>query len=94
MKKEKKYLKFYEECIEKGSMDKQGLCNNFRLDTLLPLFEPESETEYPPLMSLNSRYCHWAFDGESNPTDVPSSLEFTELRQTIVLFMAAMNEEL
>ena len=96
----KKYLKLYEQWMITGKLpEENGLCNEFgnchNLDggwdfNKHPLFElmlPDA---------IYSRTGFWASEHDNNPT-IPYIIlasEFGELRQTIVLFMAAMNDEL
>lgn len=87
----KKYLTIYEKSIESGRlMDRNGyefagLCSLFRGDRLFHLFDDRIGCWY------------WAYDGgkfrssSGNPEMLGS---FSPLRQNIVLFMAAMNNEL
>lgn len=88
MRNKKKYLKFYEDCMTTGELPDYGLCNSIEsYDGELMLFEPPS--------GLFSPYDYWGF-GE-NPEHLSSyvvATKFTTLRQTIVLLLAAMNDEL
>lgn len=88
-----KYLKFHFECMETGRMKITGLCKAFRNDEFFKLIDPDNGD--------NNSY--WGFDGERNPDEMEIATEvecdnrrykYTELRQTVVLFMAAMNNEL
>lgn len=87
--KKKKYLEFYDKHAQSGVLPDCGLCWSFKFNNLpkdeLELFKPKEacETDY------------WA-DGR-NKGEQPiwgAYLDFTPLRQNIVLFLAAMNGEL
>jgi hypothetical protein len=94
--KKKKYLPLYYKWMEKEFIDGGGgLC--FAFDFVpedLILFKPEDQSGY------------WAYWGEFGDTEILSQnvndpklrydllKRFNPLRQTIVLFMAAMNDEL
>lgn len=92
--KETPFLDFYKECIPDGMMPKSGLCSVFidtkEYDTLV-LFRPEVRDQ---------EECFWAFDGEYRydiwqyHNDKVITNCFSPLRQTIVLFCAAINGEL
>jgi len=94
-KKEGKYLKFYKECMETGKLpihedgDYGGLCFCLDKDENFTLLKPINDGGY------------WAYDGSNiyeedldRKTAPIVKQKFTTLRQTIVLFMAAMNNEL
>lgn len=93
MKKEKKYLKLYEEFINNG-LPTFGLCTYLHGDKRFKLFEPKSVEEYPYFDSNGnvSNWFYWGGDGYTDGYD--SARKFTALRQTIILFLAAMNDEL
>ena len=89
--KQGKYLKFYYESLEAGRMPSGGLCGEFSGDELFNLMKPD----YP--------IGFWGYDSEGfwtihfpNHNSDSSIIEksFSPLRQTIVLFCAAMNNEL
>lgn len=77
-----RHLRFYMDCIEKKEMPRCGLCScawSGYIDVeLLNLFTPYN----------CSVFSYWAAGRVANPDT------FTQLRQTIVLFMAAINNEL
>lgn len=83
-KKIGKHLQFYMDCISDEIMPQVGLCNcgwTGLIDgNLLLLFKPEDASVFD----------YWASGIKHNPC----AFNFTELRQTIVLFMAALNNEL
>lgn len=82
-KKLGKHLQFYMDCIHKGRIPRSGLCacswHDLIDEELLMLFKPDGA----------STWSYWAA-GKT----VRFYEEFTELRQTIVLFMACLNDEL
>jgi hypothetical protein len=92
MKKKKpgKYLKFYMKCMETGSLPENwddiiapvgGLCSVFYHDRLFKLFSP-----YP---------WGWVGEGYVFADDCADRIfGFGGERQNVVLFMAAMNNEL
>jgi hypothetical protein len=82
-KKTGKHLQFYMVCMKDNRMPRGGLCscswNGLIDEALLLLFKPE----------YASTFSYWAA-GEV----VVDYYKFTKLRQTIVLFMAAIKNEL
>ena len=95
--KETPYLDFYKKCMERGIMydpysgedDSAGLCGQLGGRDLI-LFTPR-EHENEEFMDYGDSWC-WGYDGTANPKR--DGHTFTPLRQTIVLFLAAMNNEL
>lgn len=96
----KKHLLFYETCMQTGYMHVDGLCRALYVDLIdsgtFELFKPtESDIDElvrKNMLSRDTRDGFWAADMsmfESNRHN-----KFTTLRQTIVLFMAAINNEL
>ncbi len=89
MKKKKgKYLKFYNDAIKYGKMKDAGLCECFEFDGFIVLFEPTYENK-DELRDNKKSVMYWGSDNGNW-----LCYKFTPLRQTIVLFMAAMNNEL
>jgi hypothetical protein len=99
-KKPYKYLKFYHESIEAGNMvlveggkyRTSGLCDAFDFKSdLYPEFKLLIPTDYDfiQLGKEGKSIYTWASDSDHDLYN-----EFTPLRQTIVLFLAAMNGEL
>ncbi len=95
--KKRKYLPIYKAWVKNGLMfdipkhgvsSCSGLCDEFFYDDLFQLMKPTHE-DINKLMSNGLNVFCWG----SNSSDCKFS-QFTELRQTIVLFMAAMNDEL
>lgn len=81
-----KYLKFYEK-YRSTELPQWGLCGCFPCDETLKLFAPTGFEE------LDSYY--WGIPDEITCLTMEQRrYEFTSLRKTIVLLMAAMNEEL
>lgn len=89
-----KYLKFYYECLEKGEIPHNGLCNCFGISYDDTTWAPSEDYGddlrlfFPNESGVNSGY--WACEFNS----VNNHRLFTPLRQTIVLFLAALNGEL
>lgn len=96
--KTKSYLSFYYESLLNGTMQSGGLCHN--LSAGISLFRPGKLSKH--------KDSYWGFDGEPNSFgDFPAyfngynglnssdvRFSFSPLRQNIVLFLAAMNNEL
>lgn len=82
-KKAGKHLQFYSDCINMDEMPRSGLCGcawgGYIDEELLFLFKPEYASMWSYWASGDNRY---------------SKKSFSPLRQTIVLFMAAINGEL
>ncbi len=90
-----KYLKFYEDCMVTGFLPrKAGLCREFTHKEL-KLIKPTTK-ERNILRKENYFSGYWG--SGFHFTDYPDSSilcgGFTPLRQTIVLLLAAMNNEL
>jgi len=85
-KKVGKHLKFYSGCFYSKKMPGVGLCScaimEYIDEDLLNLFYPDD--------SISTAFSFWA-SGHENKDCL---YRFTPLRQTIVLFMAAMSGEL
>ena len=75
-----KFLDFYKEYYGK-EMPEDGLCKSFNWDKRIELFKPENA----------GFYSFWA---QSSSVTTSSTKKFNTLRQTIVLFCAAINNEL
>ena len=103
--KQKKYLALYKKWLETGKLPKGlGLCNEFgKFDSTKGVRVYHDELF--PLFVEDQVFVYWGFEdgfgekellanwgNESVMTEMRSS--FTPLRQTILLFMAALNEEL
>jgi hypothetical protein len=86
----KKYLKFYQECLDSGRMPDAGLCICLG-KRKMEIFQPIGrEVNYYDGV-LTGLY--WASD--VNPGDsFARHYGFSPTRQNIVLFLAAMNNEL
>jgi hypothetical protein len=76
--------------MKAGRLPGKGLCGSLPGDGLLKLFAPHSHLS----LFLNNWY--WGYDGEIailfNAEDL--RYEITDFRKTILLFMAAINNEL
>lgn len=96
LKKKTPYLDFYKTYLELGCLPKEGLCLSLNHPKRLRLFIPTYD-EYPSLMPPEDYL--WGYDGafHASFSGVPREVietSFSPLRQTIVLFLAAMNNEL
>lgn len=84
-KKTGKHLQFYMHCVQNGEMPRPGLCKcswgDYISEELLMLFKPEDVGIFSYWASLKIK----KYD---------DCYKFNELRQTIVLLMAAINNEL
>jgi len=84
-----KYLEFYKKCMKTGRMPNgRGLCREFGHEELFLLMEP-AYTDDVRLQNNRMSTIYWASDSIQCHLGL-----FTPLRQNIVLFMAAMNDEL
>lgn len=90
-KKPGKYLKFYYKAIKSGRMPTDGLCRAFDLTPEGCYFTlPRHLGLFEPTMPGAT---YWGSGDETEGT-YEQYFTFTPLRQTIVLFCAAMNNEL
>lgn len=87
---EKKYLPLYERWCKQNRLPMPGLCASLQNDKLLDMFSPVKFNEADWYWGYSGNKKYWA--SEVDGIDV--SLGFTPLRKTILLFMAAMNDEL
>lgn len=92
----KKHLAFYNKCLETNQLPKSdGLCSCARAGLiskkLLDLLRPNDEDSLL-LRDTGMAYGYWGSGLSIN--DDNKYKQFTTLRQTLVLFMAAMNNEL
>jgi hypothetical protein len=81
-----KYLPLYYEWMERGRIPESGLCNCFPNDKYLDLLSPTSIHE--------QKWCWWANGDKYVLNTTIWEYGFNPVRQNIVLFMAAMNNEL
>ena len=95
MKKKKKYLPMYQEWVMTGQMKWSvdtgytgGLCGSPAAGELLELFAPA------PGDDADERWWGHEFEPMKQGGFLHLCHAFTPLRQTILLFMAAMNDEL
>ena len=93
MRKNKKHLAFYNACMKTRSIPRDGLCccDAYISLKLLDLFEP-TISDCNQLSEQGLSVGYWA--SGLNSYAWGKYREFTPLRQTIVLFMAAINNEL
>ena len=95
----KKHLNFYKKCMKTGYLPDTllsgGLCNYAKLGELnlefLKLFKPTDDDE-KVLKKNGLCTVYWASGISNLDTSHEQSHKFTNLRQTIVLFLAAMDE--
>lgn len=84
----KKYLPLYKKWMKTGELPVSGLCSAFHGDRLFNLIDPEN----------GQMDTYWGYDGLQTQhtwiNDQDLACKFTPFRQTIVLLMAAMNNEL
>lgn len=89
------HLDFYFKRMESGRLEEDGLCGEAHQGSinrkLLELFEPTSEDQ-DDLDIDNQSSLYWASGLHPNDT-IRKKIEFTPLRQTIVLFMACIAGE-
>jgi hypothetical protein len=95
MKKKTMYLDFYKECLKTRRLPRSGLCVCLGGDFKSVFMPDEAHPTYGHLW-------HWAYNGEmyedwdclSISTQTRIEYNFSPLRQNMVLFMAAVNNEL
>lgn len=98
-----KHLRFYKDCVKKQKIPTVGLCgcaHDGLIDiSILSLLKPEKEDcenlfkeRLIPFEQAPGSF--WASGLSIDAEDALRAYSFTPLRQTIVLFMAAINNEL
>lgn len=92
--RKKKYLTLYYQWAQTGRLHWNGLCLSLGNDkTFTELLSPDSPNGYYSVF-------YWGWAGEKRTLEYMRApikdrmYEFTPLRQNIVLFLAAMNDEL
>lgn len=101
LKKKTPYLDFYNKTMKKGKMECLGLCNSLKNITItevdyLYLFNPITEDKIN-CIGRGESWVYWAYGEKVSNTKANRERrehDFTPLRQTIVLLIAAMNNEL
>jgi hypothetical protein len=102
MRKNKKHLNFYKRCMKTGYLPEVGVgglcsCATRKLISVrnLEKFEPTSN-DYTDLEYEGFAVGFWAYGRRCSHSEFSrdAQYQFTPLRQTIVLFMAALNNEL
>jgi len=89
-----KYIEYYQSCMETGKLlNSNGLCYDIGSEAL-EVFEPTVED--CKLYEINA---YWGsgynlYDWKDPELRLKTISDFTPLRQTIILFLAAINEEL
>jgi hypothetical protein len=92
-KKAGKHLKFYKDCMSTGRLPDFGLCYSLG-GRLLQLFTPTIEEKFQ-LEDEGLCPIYWAYGvSDDFKNDEERWHSFSSLRQTIVLLMAAINNEL
>lgn len=95
MKKETPFLDFYKECMETGKLPDEGLCYSFnaidRANNLGLFYELHPEYGSSWYWAYGEDY---VWRGLTRAEEDVIMYTFTPLRQTIVLFCAAINGEL
>lgn len=93
----KKHIDFYNKYIQTGMLPDQGLCccalSGIIDRQLLKIMEP-TDNDYKDLRAEEISTVYWACGLPANLDDHEKKWPFTPLRQTVILFMAAMNGEL
>jgi hypothetical protein len=100
MRKSKKHLNFYKNCLHIGEIPRNGLCSCAQKGmismTKLDLLTPDDDELDKYSGNGFWSYIYWGFgekyDAYTSRYDLRR--KFTTLRQNIVLFIAAMNNEL
>jgi hypothetical protein len=91
-----RHLDFYIKCMNDGKLPMEGLCSCYRYidyEMLEDLFSPD-ENDIKGLREKDMCYTYWASEAASDDFGEQCTRSFGPLRQTIVLFMAAINDEL
>lgn len=89
-----KLIEMHKSWMDKGELDVNGLCNSLKgtvYEEILELFEPECN----PLNTQTDVY--WGYSGINvlfAPNEHFVKYQYTPLRQTIVLLICAMHNEL
>ena len=89
-----KLKKEYEKWVETGELPGDGLCNSLRrteYQNTLELFKPSRKEKFE-LIASDFSFCYWGSGLNNN--DLGIFNKFTPLRQTIVLLILAMHDEL
>jgi hypothetical protein len=96
----KKHLDFYKACMRAGCLPESGLCScaddddsGYISSKLLDLFYPTPD-DMLRLVNDGMPSMYWACGVQLDKIDNNFDRIFTPLRQNIVLFMAAINNEL
>jgi hypothetical protein len=94
-----KLIDYHYEWLESGRIPYPGLCitlhmiNREKYKTKLDMFHPNSN-DLNKLYKLNKSLQFWASDLTHNSSMLDITYKYTKLRQTIVLFICAMCDEL
>lgn len=96
-KKPPYYLKMYKEWLKEDHLPGLGLCGSLGSpfeDALIKLFEP-TDRDFSEIIRYGGDTTFWGFGSSTKEfTTFEILYTFTPLRQTIVLFLAAINGEL
>jgi hypothetical protein len=88
-----KYLELYKDWRIGGKIPKEGLCASLNFPKRLEMFEPTRE-DAEKLQKKNMSTAYWGSGMTIYSNDKLRYYSFTPLRQTILLFLAAINNEL
>lgn len=86
-----KYLKFYYDSIKNKRIPMSGLCCTFDFDDIFEEFIRPTTEE---LQAASDKYDTWVWCETHRQIIHDPCGKFNELRQTVVLLMAAINNEL
>lgn len=90
------HLDFYIKCMNDGKLPREGLCRCYKYidsEMLEDLFSPD-DNDFKELRGKGMCQTYWASEAAVDDFSDQCTVSFGPLRQTIVLFMAAINDEL
>lgn len=90
----KKLIDLYKDWMRVGTLPDQGLCNSIpkKYSKNIKMFQPEEDYLEKLIDKSVSKYLYWGSGSIKSDKDLKYG--FTPLRQTIVLFICAMNNEI
>ena len=86
-KKDKYFLELYKLYLHEGELDAMGLCSCVKEGYFSSILE-----KFTPYYHLSKAF--WGHGGRKSVPFIEQAYTFTPLRQTILLFCAAINNEL